>query len=78
MQFELFNDREFYYTRLPGSVGTLRWQQEGGIWKCVKRDVPSSALAARFDELPEDLQEEVLAVAMREEAVGGVDWGNRN
>ena len=78
MQFELYKDQELFYTRLPSGIRTVQWQRESGNWKCVRGEIPQSALVVRFDELPSDLQEEILAVITRAQAVGGADWGNKN
>ena len=78
MHVELYKEGEDYYTRLPGAVGSVHWEQESGNWRCTRSEIPPSALAARFEDMPAALQEEILALAARSEAVGGVEWGDRN
>lgn len=61
-------DESAFYSR-AGS-GVLRWKRQDGGWVAERGALPDDALGIEFDVLPDDLREEVIAAAVRAQAVG--------
>ncbi|NKB65687.1 MAG: hypothetical protein GKR89_01380 [Candidatus Latescibacteria bacterium] len=74
-QFELYTDGQAYYTR-PGGGTLLCWQRGEEGWNCERVDKTLQLSPARFDQVPADLREEILAFAARAAAIGGQTLGN--
>ena len=76
MNLSIYSDGQTYYTCPADSPIALRWYREEERWTCRKEEIPAGLRAARFDELPADLQEEVLALAARAGAIGSQLWSS--
>ena len=76
MDLGIYTDGKAYYTCPADSPVALRWYREGERWACSREEAPAGLRAAAFDELPSDLQEEVLALAARAGAVGSQLWSS--
>jgi hypothetical protein len=59
---------ESIYVRMGTSV--QRWSRSDNGWVAERSELPTEALALEFVDLPTDLREEVLAAAVRAQAVG--------
>ena len=46
-------------------VSTIRWSRVNGEWIAESADLPKQRQSVEFNELPEDLKEEVLASSVR-------------
>ncbi len=76
MDLNIYSDGQAYYTCPADSPIALCWYREGERWACRKEETPDGLRAARFDELPPDLQEEILALAARAGAIGSQLWSS--
>lgn len=56
------------YVRMGTSV--QRWNHSAAGWVAERAELPATAQPLEFAELPDDLREEVLAAAVRAEAIG--------
>ncbi len=56
------------YVRMGTSV--QRWNRSDAGWIAERAELPATAQPLEFVELPVDLREEVLAAAVRAQAVG--------
>lgn len=50
--------------------GVLHWQRDEGAWIAERAELPAGAQSISFDAVPEDLREEIIAIAVRTKAVG--------
>jgi len=68
---KLYRDKgqdECIYVRMGTSV--QRWSRTDAGWIAERSEMPADAQDLEFADLPTDLREEVLAAAVRAEAVG--------
>ena len=75
MDLNVFKHDGEYYTCGPGSAVTLRWRQDEGHWVAIRDEVPGLAEKLTVQDLPVELQEEMLAYAARS-ATMGVQYRN--
>lgn len=61
-------DESAFYSRTGSSV--LHWEKQDSGWVAARATLPDDALQIEFDGLPDDLREEVIAAAVRAQAVG--------
>lgn len=79
MEIEIFAGEEAdFFTRFPGRPEVLRWFRQEGNWLNVRERLPAGARPVAFGALPAELQEEILALVARLEAVGGLLWSSPN
>ena len=67
---ELYTDGAAWYLVQAGERRGWRWHREGTDWIVERAGLPSSAVRGQVDEVPPDLQEELLAFAARSAAMG--------
>jgi hypothetical protein len=70
--------QDLYLVRIGGVAGALLWQRDGERWVAEPTDTPAGTDKVEFPSLPADLQEEILAIAARAEAMGNQSWGAQN
>ena len=82
MELRVFTDGSLYYSESGGAMGsldTLTWRlNEAGHWFAEKGQRPAGVRQADFANLPGELQEELLAVSARAEAMGPMNWDFKN
>lgn len=61
-------DEGAFYSRV-GS-GVLHWKRQADGWIAQRAALPDDAFNIEFDAIPDDLREEVIAAAVRAQAVG--------
>ena len=67
---ELYTDGSAWYLAQEEARAGWRWQRAGADWAVSRAVLPAGAVRGRVDELPPDLQEELLAFAARSAAMG--------
>ena len=79
MQFEFYagGDGDFFL-RPPGAAAALHWVSRERCWSSEPASLPDGVLPIEFGQLPESLQEEMLAFLARSEALGNQYWGAQN
>ena len=69
MDLEIYTDDKGYYIRRPSHSVVLRWYREEDRWVSTRERMPACCTRVDFADLPADLREEVLASAVRAEAM---------
>ena len=78
MQVEIYRGEEDYFVCRGSSVVALRWYRDGEHWACAKETLPSGVEKVEVEDLPGDLQEELLAFMARAEMMGNQIWSSQN
>ena len=80
MRVRVYSDGAVYYTEMQaaGGIGSLCWSCEEGRWSAGKAQRPADAREVSLDDIPAELQEELLAFAARTAAIGTSSWDFRN
>ncbi len=63
------DDGESIFSRVGSSV--LCWRRVDSEWIAERSELPTGAREVAFDAVPDDLREEVMAAAVRAQAIGG-------
>ena len=66
---ELYTDGSAWYLTKKGEQIGWCWQRVGTEWAVERAALPTGAVRGRVDELPPELQEELLAFAARSAAM---------
>ena len=80
MRVKIYTDGTAYYTEMQavGGMESLCWLCDGGRWSAGKAQRPVGVREAMFDDIPDELQEELLAFAARAAAIGTSSWNFGN
>ena len=70
MDLDVFKASGQFYTRGPGTAEPVRWIKDDGYWVSNREEIPESANKVSLEELPTELQEEMLAYAVRTSKMG--------
>ena len=63
----------YYGTGIAGPV-CMVWERQEDQWVCEPGELPETATALPMEQVPADLQEEILALATRAEVIGPQGW----
>jgi hypothetical protein len=63
----------YYATGIAGA-SCLLWVRQADQWTCEPSSLPQGMTTVPMEEVPVDLQEEILALAARADVIGPQGW----
>ena len=63
----------YYATGIAGA-SCLLWVRQGDQWTCEPGSLPQTVTTVPLEQVPVDLQEEIMALAARADVIGPQGW----
>ena len=70
MAARVYRHGEHFYLTGAGATTCVGWRRQGREWVSSPESLPDGAQKIAFENLPEELREELLAFAARAEVMG--------
>ena len=70
MTARVYRHGDRFYLTGAGATTCVAWRRQGEEWVSSPESLPDGAEKVAFQDLPEDLREELLAFATRAEVMG--------